>query len=90
MTYPREDYPREDAMALLASDLFNKRQRLIQAGRPHSALFGHRDADAAEQEYRQAEAEYLEAKTAFARAMKVEANRSKAEANQSKAEASQD
>lgn len=59
-------------MALLANDLFNKRQRLIRASQATQQLFDDRTVQAADAEYRTAEAEYLQAKAAFARAMKAE------------------
>jgi hypothetical protein len=61
---------REDLMAILAKDLFNKRQRLIAASRLDTHLYDNRSAQALEEEFRVAEAEYNEAKAAFARAMK--------------------
>lgn len=56
-------------MALLANDLFNKRQRLIEATHSAVNLFDHRSAELLDREYREAESEYLQAKAAFARAM---------------------
>lgn len=60
----------EERIALLANDLFNKRQRLIEASRTTVHLFDNRSAESLEAEYREAESEYLQAKAAFARAMK--------------------
>lgn len=57
-------------MALLANDLFNKRQRLIAASQSTVHLFDTRSAESLDAEYRQAESEYQQAKAAFARAMK--------------------
>ncbi len=60
----------EDTMALLAKDLFDKRQRLIQVSQPSRHLVDDSSAKALEAEYRLAEGEYLQAKAVFARAMK--------------------
>jgi hypothetical protein len=60
----------EEKMALLANDLFNKRQRLIAASQSIVHLFDPRSAESLDAEYRQAESEYQQAKAAFARAMK--------------------
>jgi hypothetical protein len=60
----------EEIMAMLANDLFSKRQRLIAASRLDMHLYDNRSAQALEEEFRIAEAEYNEAKAAFARAMK--------------------
>ncbi|WP_147375784.1 hypothetical protein [Noviherbaspirillum cavernae] len=62
----------EDSMALLANDLYNKRQRLIRASQPGVDIVDAHTARALEAEYRAAESEYTEAKAAFARAMKSE------------------
>ncbi|RJG02856.1 hypothetical protein D3878_15765 [Noviherbaspirillum sedimenti] len=63
---------REEILARLAKDVFNKRQHLLQVGQ---ASIQQLDSDAAlvlEAEYRAAELEYGQAKAAFARAMKVD------------------
>lgn len=59
-------------MALLAQDLFTKRQHLLKAGQAMAEVFDPLTAKALEAEYRAAEQEYLAAKAAFARAMKGE------------------
>jgi hypothetical protein len=59
----------EERMALLANDLFNKRQRLIAASQTGVQLFDNRSAESLHAEYREAESEYEQAKAAFARAM---------------------
>jgi hypothetical protein len=59
----------EERMALLANEVFNKRQRLIAASQTIVQLFDNRSAESLEAEYREAESEYLQAKAAFARAM---------------------
>lgn len=63
--------PREETLAQLANDLFQKRQRLLKAGQPNSELVDSHTAQALEAEYRLAELEYRKAATAFARAMKT-------------------
>ncbi|MEN3293296.1 MAG: hypothetical protein V7642_2549 [Burkholderiales bacterium] len=60
----------EDMMAVLANDLFNKRQRLIKASQTTVQLFDNRSAESLDAEYRTAESEYQQAKATFARAMK--------------------
>jgi hypothetical protein len=60
----------EEMMAMLANDLFNKRERFIAASRLDLHLYDNRSAQALEEEFRIAEAEYNEAKAVFARAMK--------------------
>ncbi len=61
---------REEILAHLANDVFNKRQRLLQASQASAQMEG---GDAAlEAEYRAAELEYSQAKAAFARAMKMD------------------
>ncbi|MEN3367201.1 MAG: hypothetical protein V7606_4475 [Burkholderiales bacterium] len=57
-------------MALLAHDVFAKRQRLIAASQSSVHLFDERSAESMEAEYRTAESEYQQAKADFARAMK--------------------
>lgn len=57
-------------MALLAQDLFTKRQHLLKAGQAMAEVFDPLTAKSLEAEYRAAEQEYLAAKAAFARAMK--------------------
>ncbi|HEV7929581.1 MAG TPA: hypothetical protein VGP12_05545 [Nitrosospira sp.] len=59
----------EEMMAVLANDLFNKRQRLIRASQTNVQLFDNRSAETLDAEYRTAESEYQQAKAAFARAM---------------------
>jgi hypothetical protein len=67
------NHTREEIMAALANDLFDKRQRLIKAGQSHIvAAIDDRTAKALEAEYKTAESEYLEAKAVFARAMKAD------------------
>jgi hypothetical protein len=63
--------PIQEKMALLANDLFNKRQRLINVRQANPSMLDERAAQAFETEYRTAELEYAEAKATFARAMKV-------------------
>lgn len=58
-------------MAFMANDLFNKRQRLIQASQARIDVFEQRATEALDAEYRAAEAEYAEARAAFARVMKT-------------------
>ncbi len=63
----------EETLALLAKDLFNKRQRLLALSQASIELFDERGAAELEAEYRMAEQEYQQAKAAFARAMKTSA-----------------
>ena len=63
---------REEILASLAKDVFNKRQRLLQAGQANAQTPGSEAAQALEAEYCAAELEYAQAKAAFARAMKVD------------------
>jgi hypothetical protein len=62
-------HPQEEMMALLANDLFHKRQRLLRVAQSNVDLVDKATAEALEAEYLIAEAEYVEAKAAFARAM---------------------
>jgi hypothetical protein len=62
----------EELIALLANDVFNKRQRLIVASQSNVTVIDDHTAQVLEAEYRAAESEYLEAKAAFARAMKAD------------------
>ncbi|MES2538089.1 MAG: hypothetical protein V4632_19690 [Pseudomonadota bacterium] len=62
-------HPQEEILALLANDLFHKRQRLLQASQVNLDLADAASAEAFEVEYATAEGEYAEAKAAFARAM---------------------
>lgn len=62
----------EELLALLANDLFNKRQHLIQVSQPVVDAIDERTLQGLEAEYEKAQAEYLEAKAAFARAMKAD------------------
>ncbi len=61
----------QDILAAMANDLFNKRQRLINASQRGIQVVDDQTANAMEAEYRSAEAEYRAAKAAFARAMKT-------------------
>jgi hypothetical protein len=63
---------REEILARLAKDVFNKRQRLLQAVQASAQIQGSDSAPALEAEYRAAEQEYSQAKAAFARAMKTD------------------
>ena len=63
--------PQQDMLAAMANDLFNKRQRLIQASQPAIYAIDDHTANALEAAYRSAEEEYRAAKAAFARAMKL-------------------
>lgn len=63
---------REELLAHLAKDVFNKRQRLLQAGQASVPMPGSEAAQALEAEYRAAELEYAQARAAFARAMKMD------------------
>lgn len=63
---------REEILASLAKDVFNKRQRLLHAGQASAQTPGSEAAQALEAEYRAAELEYAQARAAFARAMKVD------------------
>lgn len=63
---------REELLAHLAKDVFNKRQRLLQAGQASAHMPGTEAAQALEAEYRSAELEYAQARAAFARAMKMD------------------
>jgi len=63
---------REELLAHLAKDVFNKRQRLLQAGQTSAQMPDSEAAQAVEAEYRAAELEYAQARAAFARAMKVD------------------
>jgi hypothetical protein len=69
-THSTMEPTREEILAHLAKDVFNKRQRLLQAEQASAQMHG---GDAAlEAEYRTAELEYSQARAAFARAMKVD------------------
>jgi len=63
---------REEILAYLAKDVFNKRQRLLQAGQASVQMPGSDAAQALDAEYRAAELEYNQARAAFARAMKAD------------------
>lgn len=63
---------REEVLAHLAKDVFNKRQRLLEAVQASTQMPGSDAAQALEAEYRAAEMEYSQAKAVFARAMKVD------------------
>ncbi|WP_132260082.1 hypothetical protein [Paucimonas lemoignei] len=63
---------REEMLARLAKDVFNKRQRLLQAVQASAQSQGSDIAPVLEAEYRAAEQEYSQAKAAFARAMKTD------------------
>lgn len=61
-----------DSMALLAQDLFDKRQRLLQISQVGNRPIDAGAAQALEAERRLAQDEYLQAKAVFARAMKAD------------------
>lgn len=63
---------REEILASLAKDVFNKRQRLLQAVQASAQMQDGDAAPALEAEYRAAEQEYSLARAAFARAMKMD------------------
>ena len=63
---------REEILARLAKDVFNKRQYLLQVGQASAQLLDDDAVQMLEAEYRAAELEYSQAKAAFARAMKVD------------------
>lgn len=63
---------REEILARLAKDVFNKRQRLLQVGQASAQLQDEDAAQMLDAEYQAAELEYSQAKAAFARAMKVD------------------
>ncbi len=60
---------REEVLAFLARDVFNKRQRLLQMSAVSVNTLDSEAAQALESEYHTAELEYRQAKAAFARAM---------------------
>lgn len=71
-TQSKMEPTREEMLARLAHDVFNKRQRLLQAVQASAQSQGSDLTPAVEAEYRAAEQEYSQAKAAFARAMKVD------------------